>query len=117
LEAIRAKEQPFKTYCPYFWDRWFKDDAKEQVVRHFEWITQQARALDTGQPCFMNSPAGFRRLLNRKRKARSVACWPGFVRVIMMLRCQNSKKMPIGFTGNLSMIYYCDKHRHLVCRP
>lgn len=71
-KRIRAKEQPFKTLCPYYgWPhgKSFYNDAEEQVKHHFEWITQQARALETGQSCFMNSPAFFRRLLNKKRKS------------------------------------------------
>lgn len=73
-KRIRAKEQPFKTFCPYYgWDKHHWCDAEEQVNRHFEWITQQARALENGQPCFMNAPSQFRRLINRDRKARERA--------------------------------------------
>lgn len=67
---IRAKEQPFKTFCPYSAYTGRGYSSERQVEDHFKWITQQARALETGQPCFMNSPAFFRRLLNRQRKSR-----------------------------------------------
>lgn len=69
-KCIRAKEQPFKTLYPYSAYTGRLYPAEEQIERHFKWITQQARALETGQPCFMNSPAFFRRLLNKGRKAR-----------------------------------------------
>lgn len=69
-KRIRAKEQPFKTLFPYSAYTGRLYPTEEQIRQNFEWITQQARALETGQACFMNSPAFFRRLLNRKRKSR-----------------------------------------------
>jgi len=68
-KRIRSQSHPFETMCsnPEYCHIW---SYEKQVKDHFEWIIQQARALETGQPCFMNSPSGFRRLLNKKRKAQ-----------------------------------------------
>lgn len=69
---IRSQSHPFdKLFCSSctWHNPWLLRDIEEQIRDRFKWIEQQARALETGQPCFMNSPSGFRRLLNKKRKA------------------------------------------------
>jgi hypothetical protein len=44
---------------------------EEQVKNHFEWIDQQARAIDNGTRKHWNhASAGFRRQINKERKAQ-----------------------------------------------
>ena len=73
-KRIRNTKHPFETYCPYhYYVGEYRCDLsysyEEQVKRHFEWIDIEARGLESGANVFYNSPAGFRRMLNKQRKA------------------------------------------------
>lgn len=73
---IRSKSQPYETLCPYRIDiaprsYWVKLwDTEEQIKRHFEWITEQARRLENGSHrSTWHAPKSYRKVLNDKRKA------------------------------------------------
>jgi hypothetical protein len=73
-KRIRNTEHPFETYCPYQYVfgeyRIYPHNVYDaQVKRHFERIDIKAWALESGAGVFYNSPAGFRRILNKSRKA------------------------------------------------
>jgi hypothetical protein len=74
---IRNQSHPFETMMPYsihsassdYWIRRWTFD--EQVKSHFEWIEQQARAIDKGtHKTWKHASSGFRRQLNKERKAQ-----------------------------------------------
>lgn len=71
--TIRRKSHPFETSMPWYGYRIKWDSSTEgQIRRHFEWITEQARALDRGshrQP-FMTAPKWFRKQIASQRKAK-----------------------------------------------
>lgn len=73
-KRIRNTKHPFETLCPYhyFGGEYMTNPQysyEAQVKRHFEWIDIEARGLESGANVFYNSPAGFRRMLNKGRKA------------------------------------------------
>ena len=77
-KRIRAKEHPFETLTPYYLGNggyWSGDwTFEKQVKRHFEWITEQAWAIENGTHRGMfHATSGFRRILNKQRKARERA--------------------------------------------
>jgi hypothetical protein len=72
-KRIRNTKHPFKTHCPYHYifgeyeyDPHYSYEV--QVKRHFELIDIEAWGLESGANVFYNSPAGFRRMLNKCRK-------------------------------------------------
>lgn len=74
-ERIRNTQHPFETSCPYNYlfgeyNSIPRYSYEAQVKRHFEWITTQARGLESGADVFLNAPAWYRRMLNVKRKAK-----------------------------------------------
>jgi hypothetical protein len=72
-KRIRNTKHPFEThYCwiKLYSDEWIQMSSyEEQVKRHFDWIDIEAWGLESGANVFYNSPAGFRRMLNKCRKA------------------------------------------------
>lgn len=73
-KRIRNNKHPFETHCPYnYYMGEYRCDPcysyEEQVKRHFEWIDIEAWGLESGANVFYNAPAGFRRMLNKGRKA------------------------------------------------
>jgi len=72
----RVVEQPYKTMCPYWHygivPRW---STEEQVKRHFQGITEQARRFVNGasRVSFRNASASYRRVINAQRKAKERA--------------------------------------------
>lgn len=72
-KRIRNITHPFETHCPYYY---FNGEYmtnphytyEAQVKWNFEWINIKALALESGDDVFYNSPAGFRRMLNKCRK-------------------------------------------------
>jgi hypothetical protein len=72
----RVVEQPYKTSCPYWrYGIVYAWSNEEQVKRHFEVITEQARRFVNGssQVSFRNASASFRRVINAQRKAKESA--------------------------------------------
>ena len=72
---IRSKSQPYKTIMPWFgYNTESSYSADEQIKNHFEWITQQSRAIENGCHTGMfHSTSSFRRLINKERKAKERA--------------------------------------------
>lgn len=73
-KRIRKTKHPFETYCPYnyYCGEYRTNPAysyESQVKRNFELIDIEAWGLESGANVFYNSPASFRRLLNKARKA------------------------------------------------
>lgn len=72
-KRIRNTEHPFQTFYPYMWGEYIlRWDHESQVKDHFEWITNNARMLESGgrRGSMKNAPAYFRRTINRQRKAQ-----------------------------------------------
>jgi hypothetical protein len=69
---IRAIEHPYKSSSPYsFWGYSKKYSYENQVKNHFEWITKQARAIESGRhKGRFHSTKEFRHSMDRKRKAQ-----------------------------------------------
>jgi len=74
---IRAKSHPYETMMPYNWHfgplyyEHLGQDTEDQIKRHFEWITEQARALENGSHYGMfHATARFRRTIDREKKAK-----------------------------------------------
>lgn len=69
---IRRKSHPFDTYNPYgLYSSHMTSPVEEQIRRNFEWIEQQARALESGNSGgLFHATSGFRRMLNSMRKAQ-----------------------------------------------
>jgi len=73
-KRISNTKHPFETYCPYhyMYGEYMTNPQysyEAQVNRNFEWVDIEARGLESGANVFHNSPAGFRRMLNKQRKA------------------------------------------------
>ena len=69
-KRIRSKSHPFETYMPFV-SPYYSYTYEDQIKRHFEWITEQARAIDKGTHRGMfHAPAFYRRILNAARKGR-----------------------------------------------
>ena len=67
---IRSKEHPFETITPYYIDNIAGWTVEEQIKSHFDWITEQSRAIDNGAHCHMfHAPKFFRKMLWKKRKS------------------------------------------------
>jgi hypothetical protein len=74
-KRIRNQSRPFETVMPI--DNWNPDylswhwSTDDQIQSHFEWIEQQARAIENGTHKHWHSaPKHFRKTLNGHRKAR-----------------------------------------------
>lgn len=79
-KRIRNQSHPFETFCPYDGrgnegyyhnTHYFSNDVDAQVKRHFDWITQQARAIENGGRTGHNAPKWFRKCLNKTRQAQA----------------------------------------------
>lgn len=70
-KTIRNREHPFKTFCPYLCGEYLSNWSYEkQVEENFKSIARQARALESGRRGWFSAPSTFRRILNKKRKAK-----------------------------------------------
>jgi hypothetical protein len=66
---VRSKENPYRTFYPYFYGRMVSSYEK-QVESHFNEIKEEARAIENGcHPGRYSSTSSFRRFLNKERKA------------------------------------------------
>ena len=82
-KRIRNTEHPFETFCPYdrygnegYWvkSQYYSNDTQEQITRHFEWIDQRARALESGtHKRIFNASSWFRRQRNSELRAEERA--------------------------------------------
>jgi hypothetical protein len=79
-QRIRTQSHPYETFCPYeihwaphsYWER--RWDTEEQIKNHFEWIDQQARAIENGtHKRLFHAPKHFRQDIWRSRKAQDRA--------------------------------------------
>ena len=73
-KRVRAKEHPYRTYCPcksHYWVCGWKYH-EDQIRDHFKWITEQTRYIVHGSHrcSYYNAPARYRLNLNHTRKAK-----------------------------------------------
>lgn len=70
-KRIRNKSHPFETHCPSSFWHYCKWGAEEQIKKNFEWITIEARKLESGDTanCY-HAPKWFRKQINNQRKAK-----------------------------------------------
>lgn len=76
-KSVRNRNHPFVTLCPYRIDvapsaYWVRNwDTEEQIKSHFEWIDEQARAIESGHHrSFFHAPKHYRQRLWKLRKAQ-----------------------------------------------
>ena len=75
-KRVRNTEHPYQTCMPFLMGGSYKPgywSFENQVKWHFNWIDKRARALEKGSRRGMwlsNVPSGYRRGLNRIRKAK-----------------------------------------------
>jgi hypothetical protein len=69
-KRIRSTEHPYRTYDPYNIYSISYTSYEEQIKRHFEDITLQARAIENGRHSGHHATSLFRRNLNREYKAK-----------------------------------------------
>ena len=70
--SVRNRNHPFETMMPWFY---YNSKAnytfEEQVKNHFEWIDEQARAVESGHHrSFFHAPKHYRQDLWKERKAQ-----------------------------------------------
>jgi len=73
--SVRRRSQPYETYMPWF--SYYPEGnytAEEQIKNHFEWIDEQARAMESGHHrSFFHAPKHYRQTLWKQRKAKERA--------------------------------------------
>jgi hypothetical protein len=70
-KTIRDQSHPFKTYAPYYIYGTKYYSFEDQVKQNFEWIAEQARAMESGHHrSFFHAPKHYRKILWKQRKAQ-----------------------------------------------
>lgn len=70
-KRIRNQSHPFETYMPWFFYYVGANYTTEQQIKdHFDWITKQARQIESGNRHGLHAPKDFRKGLNARRKAK-----------------------------------------------